>query len=88
MSDDDETTMQALIARGREAHHTHLKAAFTKATRPMGSEDLIVITRADFVAHADLCLEYVVVHRSLYVLGRDGSIVALMCRHKTLRAPP
>lgn len=80
----DDALLEAMIARGRDALDAYLTVHFRPEDRPMGSEALAVVTLEDFYAHPDTCLEFVVARRSLYILGRDGRIVALFCRHTAM----
>lgn len=47
----------------------------------MVTPTLVVICRDDFRRHVDICLSYAIANQSMYILDRDGSIVALLCRN-------
>lgn len=76
--------IEQLYDRGRLAY----LATFSEegAERLIGTTpSLAVVTRADFVMFPELCLEALQQRASLYMLGHDGSITAMLCRHQYSR---
>lgn len=76
--------MMPLLDRGRAtlARYIH---SLAPEERPIGDASLAIVCRADFVAHAALCLQHVEVNRvSLYVLCENGDVCALLS-HLTWR---
>ena len=80
---DDE--MRPLIQRGIEAMKRQT-SMLPPHQRPIGlTSALCVVTEADFVKNASLCLRHVIRNnRTLYVLCKeDVELCAMMTRHRT-----
>lgn len=70
-----------LAVRGRVALEAYYARVYQPGHAPMVTATLVVVCRDDFQKHIDICLEYAVANQSMYILDRDGSIFALLCRH-------
>lgn len=75
--------MAVLVARGREALAVYIEG-LPLDEQPLGGrravpQDFPVVTRADYVAFADLCLEHVITNGvCLHVLCENGAIGAVL----------
>ncbi len=67
-----------LLHRGQDALRTRI-ALLPKALRPIGGQNMLVVTLADFAANAELCFRHVVQNGTpMHILCDDGSICALL----------
>jgi hypothetical protein len=75
-------TIVDLLGRGKTTYEAFLARTFTPETMPLGTSSLNIVTRGDFVLHADMCLGYVTPTRSLHILDDSGRLFALLSSHR------
>lgn len=73
-------TLDELVERGRVAYFRW--AHEQRRAKQLGTESFFVVTRADFLLYTAVCLTALKLRSSLYILGEDGAIDALLCRHR------
>lgn len=71
-----------ILARGQQIYQRFIVAKYAEDVRPFGGGSINIVTRVDFIANAELCLDFVTPVRSLHVLDQDGSIRALLSSKK------
>ena len=73
--------IEQLFDRGRVAYLATFEAS--EAERMIGTTPtLAVVTRNDFVTFPELCLEALQTRPSLYILTSEGTLYAMLCRHR------
>lgn len=69
-----------MLLRGRTAYAARLRA---QGKELMGVESVWVVTRVDFLAHTEVCLEALEGRLSFLVLDARDEPTLLICRHRT-----
>ncbi len=78
--------MQPLLERGRQALRLYI-ASLAKKRWPIGGPDSVrgsidIVTHADFVLNAALCLRHVVNNSApTHILSPAGAIIAIIAKH-------
>lgn len=78
-------SMDVLLVRGRAALIEHIVRTYNGKIPLESVSSVACVTAVDYARQPLDCLAYAIENRSLFVLGDDGSIVALVQRS---RLPP
>ncbi len=81
------TLLNQLFATGKKSFQEHLDFRYSRLLMPIGVKDITVIRRVDFIEHADMCLEFVLLYHPIYVLNDDGALMLTISRNTMPVAP-
>lgn len=74
--------MDDLFKRGRQAFSERLYEISPDQDLPLGLSSVAIITYEDFIKHVEACYEFVrTERRSILILGKNGEVEMLVCRH-------